>query len=718
MTDKILLINPGAFAIGDNEATILPPLGLMYIATALNNCGFKAQVYDADLAKATPDEAMAAIKRIRPRVVGARVHYYNLNWTMELVLKIRELDNSIIVGAGGPIASYSPREIVTKIGLDFAISGEGESPMKSLAQNLRNGQVYYKDVPGITARQPEGGCYTGPQNRRIDKLDELPFPDYDLVGGPKAYSANSRYSPAAALFTSRGCPFQCTFCSKHVFGSKVALRSAENVISEIFSLKNKYGVRQIDIIDDNFTVNREYFEEVLDLIIKNELNIFFDLKTGVRIESLDEAVLDKMKKAGFYKMAFGIESADTKVLDLCKKQLDLDKLKRIAKYARKIGFRTSGFFIIGLPGETRESVKMSVLLAKEIGLDVANFCMATPYPGTALYDFVKTRGRFLFDPHANYDFGFYGDRAFYTLQGVDENEILLRYEYAYRAFYTPGKIIKNSLKIRSFGEFKWFCGGAASVFRGKMHNLVPKKADIDSPQRTESHARIIRGKRFLRKLYTDWYLEFKKTSDKYPEAIKVELGSGGGFIKDVIPDVYTSDILLVNGSDINFSVFAMPFKENSVSVFLMQDVLHHVSDAAAFFKELNRCLKTGGRVVMIEPANTVWSRFIYKNFQHEPFDAAAGWAFKSNGPLSSANGALAWIIFFRDRDRFENEFSSLLIKKISFHTPLRFLASGGISMPQLLPSFAYGLVNSLENILLPLGKYLGLFLTIELEKVS
>ena len=148
----------------------------------------------------------------------------------------------------------------------------------------------------------------------------------------------------------------------------------------------------------------------------------------------------------------------------------------------------------------------------------------------------------------------------------------------------------------------------------------------------------------------------------------------------------------------------------------MIDVLHHVSDAAAFFKEVTRCLKPGGKVVMIEPANTPWSRFIHRNFHHERFDTTAGWALAGAGPFSGANLALAWIIFYRDRQKFEREFPALKITGLENHTPLRYLVSGGLSFRQLLPSFTYNAVKGLENLLKPLNGRLGMFLTVRLEK--
>ncbi len=269
--------------------------------------------------------------------------------------------------------------------------------------------------------------------------------------------------------------------------------------------------------------------------------------------------------------------------------------------------------------------------------------------------------------------------------------------------------------------------------------------NLDDPATTLLHAEIIQKKVFLKKIYIDFYKQFNKSISNSEEKVLVELGSGGGFIKEIISNVITSDVLELPNVDKVFSVLDMPFEEASVDAFFMFDVLHHIADPRAFFKEALRCLKIGGKVVMIEPANTFWSRFIYKNFHHEAFDTQApewgcrgqakwelgprpSWLgqtetgkagiLQKSGRLSGGNGALAWIIFCRDRKIFESEFPSFRIVRMRNHTPLRYLLSGGLTLRQLAPSFSYSAVKAIECILSPINDLLGMFQTIELEKVS
>ncbi len=243
-------------------------------------------------------------------------------------------------------------------------------------------------------------------------------------------------------------------------------------------------------------------------------------------------------------------------------------------------------------------------------------------------------------------------------------------------------------------------------------------SSLDDPSVTLLHSKILEKKKFLRRLYAEFYNDIAGRMPQGGSRVIVELGSGGGFIKELIPDAITSDILKLPNVDKVFSACEMPFEEKSVDAIVMIDVLHHISEPGRFFDEAGRCLKDGGRIVMIEPANTAWSRFIYKRFHHELFDPQADWGHDQSGPLSGANGALPWIIFWRDRGRFDKEHPQLSVESTRLHTPFAYLLSGGFTLRQLVPSFCYPLVRGIEHILSPMNRWIGMFATIELVKRS
>ena len=239
---------------------------------------------------------------------------------------------------------------------------------------------------------------------------------------------------------------------------------------------------------------------------------------------------------------------------------------------------------------------------------------------------------------------------------------------------------------------------------------------LDDPRRTIVHKDIILGKPFLKRIYIDWYSTIKQLCEGIPSGKIIELGSGGGFLKEVFPEVTTSDILDLPENDLTFNALNMPFENNSISAFVMVDVFHHVPDSELFLKEMQRCLKPGGRIVMSEPCTTWFSKLIFKNFHHEPFNEKGDWTIPGSGPMSDANGALPYIVFERDRKRFTLTFPELKIKMMKQHSPLRYLLSGGVSMKQLVPNFSFKLLTSIDRFLSGLGIGLALFQFIVVQK--
>ncbi|HQQ94943.1 MAG TPA: class I SAM-dependent methyltransferase [Bacteroidia bacterium] len=239
---------------------------------------------------------------------------------------------------------------------------------------------------------------------------------------------------------------------------------------------------------------------------------------------------------------------------------------------------------------------------------------------------------------------------------------------------------------------------------------------MDDPRTSLAHREIILNKPFLKRVYEDWY----KAMFVYLPQGKgkvLEIGSGGGFIKDLYPEVISSDIQDLPNVDMVFSAEKMPFAGEALSAILMLNVFHHIPNPHLFLKEAERCLRPGGRVIMTEPANSTLGRFIYKRFHHEPFDEKGPRQIEAGKPLSHSNQALPYIYFERDLDVFKIEYPRLRILQVKYHSPFRYLLSGGVSRSPLLPYFLYPLVQFKEWILSPFCKQLGLFCTVVVERV-
>ena len=241
--------------------------------------------------------------------------------------------------------------------------------------------------------------------------------------------------------------------------------------------------------------------------------------------------------------------------------------------------------------------------------------------------------------------------------------------------------------------------------------------DLDDPNASLAHRDIILKKPFLKKLYNDWYLIFIIKSKEIKNGKYLEIGSGGGFLKDVFPEVITSDILILPNVDLIFTAEEIPFKENELASIVMLNVFHHIPKPHLFLKEAQRTLIKGGKIIMTEPANSSLARFIYKRFHHEPFDEKGQREIKAGNPLSNSNQALPYIYFERDLDLFKKDFPSLKINSINYHSPFSYIISGGVSRSAMLPFFMYNFVKGIEWLFSPFFKQIGLFCTIEIEKI-
>ncbi len=257
----------------------------------------------------------------------------------------------------------------------------------------------------------------------------------------------------------------------------------------------------------------------------------------------------------------------------------------------------------------------------------------------------------------------------------------------------------------------------ARMIRDILTHPLLKGLDIDSPETTNRRSQIISQKPFLKQLYTDWYREMVAEIPVEPGGRILELGSGGGFLKLILPDLIRSDILALANIDIILDGHSLPFADCSLKGILMINVFHHLRDPQLFLKEACRCTIKNGFIIMVEPWNTIWSKVVYKNLHHETFEPEAReWNFSQNGPLSDANGALPWIVFQRDRATFQSQFPEWQLKKIHLHTPFRYLLSGGVSLRNFMPGFSFYFWRSVENLLQPFSNQLCMFATIVVHK--
>jgi SAM-dependent methyltransferase len=257
---------------------------------------------------------------------------------------------------------------------------------------------------------------------------------------------------------------------------------------------------------------------------------------------------------------------------------------------------------------------------------------------------------------------------------------------------------------------------SSAFFRRLLAHPLTASLDLDDPATTELRKQVILSKPFLKSIYDEWY-GMLAAAVPSGEGQVLELGSGGGYCAQFIPGLITSEVFRCKGVRIVADAHNLPFSDGSLRAIVMTNVLHHLPDVRQFFAEATRCLRPGGKILMIEPWVTSWSRFVYGRLHHEPFHPdAQEWSFAKTGPLTGANGALPWILFIRDREKFAADFPLLSIDQAQPFLPFRYLASGGVGMRNLMPAFTHAVWAGAERLMESQMHRLGLFAFISLVR--
>jgi len=452
---KVLLINPLS-----TSSFITPPLGLLYLAASLKKAGHEPEILDLMLEKLGPEEVLAKIS-LEVRVIGIPAVTPLIQSAVSLANLIRKRFPEKIIILGGSHPSLLPEETLANSPcVDFIIKGEGEERINLLIGYL-DGRRKEEELDGIVFRK-NGKIIDLPVKKYVTNLDELPFPARELIS-VKKYSdfLESRQKPATTMITSRGCPFNCIYCSKPIFGNVCRLRSPENVLAEIEQLKEKYGIKEIIFYDDTFTLNRERVLKICNLLIDKKMDIKWKCET--RVNLIDEELLGKMKEAGCYLVAFGVESGNQRILNILKKGITLEQVKKAVESAKKVGIETLGYFMIGVPGETEKEIDETIDFAKDLDLDFAQFSIATAFPGTELYQIARSQNKLPKD----WSNSFYalGKEPNVSLCGVSIEKLSEYSKKAYRSFYLrPNFIFKKIKKIKSFGDLTFYFQGLKNLF--------------------------------------------------------------------------------------------------------------------------------------------------------------------------------------------------------------------------------------------------------------
>ena len=438
------------------------PLGICYLAAVLKKNKIPVSIIDAEAENLSYGGILKRIKIFRCNFVGITSTTVAFSKALELAKKIKYSNKDIFTAIGGPHVSALPQETLEHNCFDVGVIGEGEYTFLELVQALSN-KKNYENIKGLVIKK-NGKIIKTKSREPIENLDELPYPARELLPDKNLYNPppmNYLKKPVLSIVTSRGCPNKCTFCDHGVFGYKFRGHSAKRIVEEIKMLIRDYNAKEISIVDDNFTVDKKRVFEFCRLLKQNKINIPWNAR--VSENTVTKKMLKSMKETGCWYIEIGIETGSPRVLKDLKKETTLEKIADIVKYANKIGFEVKGFFIIGTPTDTKESIEQTIKFAKKIPLTDIVTTIFTPFPNTEAYSQSKKYGKILH----NSDWAKFNNwEVVFLPKNLAKEQIGYYWKKFYREFYfRPAIILRNLKQINNWIAIKRYFRGAKVLIK-------------------------------------------------------------------------------------------------------------------------------------------------------------------------------------------------------------------------------------------------------------
>ncbi|MBI4180439.1 MAG: cobalamin B12-binding domain-containing protein [Chloroflexi bacterium] len=433
-------------------------MGLAIIAAVLERHGYNVSVVDANALRLKPEDVVPYVTDAD--IVGLTAMTPTINTAITIAHHLKKSNPDLPIILGGTHATLLPEETLTNTPqLDVIVKGEGEETILELLQALEQKHPLDK-IGGISYRRNGKVVSTPLRPTNID-LNSLPFLAYHLLPwrSYKPHPPHGRALPFAAIITSRGCPYHCSYCSKPVFGTKFRAQSPQRVVDEIAYYQDRFGIKEVAFYDDVFTLNQKRADAIAEEIIKRGLKIYWTCETRVNLVNKD--LLSHMKQAGCYAIAYGIESASQEILDTLNKGITIDEVEAAIRLTREAGLQTIGYFMLGSPGETPETISQTIEFAKKSKVDFAQFAVTTPFPGTELYDlYLKDKNSVI--PWENFVYEGLGSEMTPIFESEQLNRAALQYwlRKAHREFYLrPSYFWQRIRQISSLQDLKMNING-------------------------------------------------------------------------------------------------------------------------------------------------------------------------------------------------------------------------------------------------------------------
>lgn len=434
---QVTFVNP-PYPTGAHQHPPFIPLGIGYLAAVLEKNGYTVNVIDCQALKLTYREVENELRKRQPDVVGVTSTTLTYKSALNIIKIAKKVLPNCLTVYGGCHATFWDEEALKECPqLDVIVRGEGENTMLELVKKIEASKSFHR-VLGTTCRK-DGKAVKNPDRPYIEDLDNLPFPARHIFPLERFRKYGKVIFP---LTTSRGCVYWCDFCTAvRMFGRKYRMRSPKNVVDELELLYKKYGEDQYTFYDDAFTVNQPRVVEICDEILRRDLKIRWDCET--RVDMVTKELLLKMRKAGCIAVWFGVEAGSQRVIDAMGKGISIKQTVMAFKWAREAGLITVASVILGFPGETKETAWETMKLVERIKSDEIGIYIATPYPGTPMYDYVKEMGWLKI-----HDFNKY-DTATPTFESptLSMKELREIHDQAYQKFY-----LRPTYVLRAFSK--------------------------------------------------------------------------------------------------------------------------------------------------------------------------------------------------------------------------------------------------------------------------
>jgi len=435
------------------------PVYLAYVAAVLEESGIEVKFIDGVAEDLSIKDFVNTVKGIGPDIIAMECSTPSIHSDLLTAEKLKEESKDVYIVLMGSHPTFFHREILTKNDFVNAIArGEFDLTIRDLSLALSD-EEGLNGVKGVSYRD-DSGVHVNEDKLLIQDLDALPFPARHIVKSESYREAVFTGKRCTTIVSSRGCPYQCVFClwPRTMYGRKFRARSPGNVVDEVEHVVNDYSVDEIYFDDDCLTLDKKRLMKICEEIRKRNIDVKWMCQS--RVDNVDQELLREMKRAGCHYIKYGVESGSQEILDRMKKGITIEKARKAFKLTRKTGIKTQAFFLLGLPWETRETMRETMEFAKELKPDSAQFAIVIPHPGTELYDICLEKGWLKYDSWEDFNCR----KALIETENFSAEDIEKYRIEAYKKFYfRPGYILRTTLKLWNPKETRRIIRSARSI---------------------------------------------------------------------------------------------------------------------------------------------------------------------------------------------------------------------------------------------------------------